>query len=155
MASVLFCTVEFVLCKPMRIGKLFPKIFFTEIKWTWVCMCLFSVRVNIAFLLYLSTCKDELEVRYKLHSSKDAEVLWSRLANVADGLLHSVSIRRLETTVSLQVIKKKKRKKELAPTWHTDLDVHRIRLQRCAYCSLGSSFPWRKAPQINPVLERN
>lgn len=62
----------------------------------------------VAHLLYLffSVCKDELEVRYKLHSSKDVEVLWSRVSNVADGLLHSVSIRRLENTVSVQVKKK-------------------------------------------------
>lgn len=65
-------------------------------------LCLESI---LLFVLYLSICKDELEVRYKLHSSKDVEVLWSRVSNVADGLLHSVSIRRLENTVSLQVTK--------------------------------------------------
>ncbi|XP_029683615.1 contactin-associated protein-like 5 isoform X2 [Takifugu rubripes] len=62
--------------------------------------------VNSYFREYLALLindYDELEVRYKLHSSKDVEVLWSRVSNVADGLLHSVSIRRLENTVSVQI----------------------------------------------------
>lgn len=72
-----------------------------------------SMRVSIqqvnvaASFTSFSVHKDELEVRYKLHSSKDVEVLWSRVSNMADGFLHSVSIKRLENTVSLQVTKKK------------------------------------------------
>lgn len=68
-----------------------------------------ALKSMLKHLLYLffPVCKDELEVRYKLHSSKDVEVLWSRVSNMADGLLHSVSIRRLENTVSLQVKKTK------------------------------------------------
>lgn len=47
--------------------------------------------------------KDELELRYKLHSGRDAEVLWSRVKNLADGRLHTVTIRRLADAVSVQV----------------------------------------------------
>ena len=46
---------------------------------------------------------DELELRYKLHSSRDVEVLWSRVTNLADGRLHTVTIGRLADTVSVQV----------------------------------------------------
>uniref|UniRef100_A0A3Q1KBX2 Uncharacterized protein n=1 Tax=Anabas testudineus TaxID=64144 RepID=A0A3Q1KBX2_ANATE len=45
----------------------------------------------------------ELELRYKLHSSKDVEVLGSRITNLADGHLHTVTVRRLADTVSIQV----------------------------------------------------
>lgn len=50
-----------------------------------------------------SFCKDELELRYKWHSSREAEVLGSRFTNVADGHLHTVTIRRLADAVSVQV----------------------------------------------------
>lgn len=46
---------------------------------------------------------DELELRYKLHGSRDVEVLGSRVMNLADGQLHSVTIRRLADAVSVQV----------------------------------------------------
>ncbi|KAI3368158.1 hypothetical protein L3Q82_007883 [Scortum barcoo] len=46
---------------------------------------------------------DELELRYKLHSSRDVEVLGSRVTNLADGRLHTVTIRRLADTVSVQI----------------------------------------------------
>lgn len=48
-------------------------------------------------------CIDELELRYKLHSSRDVEVLGSRVTNLADGHLHTVTIRRQADTVSVQV----------------------------------------------------
>lgn len=47
--------------------------------------------------------EDNLELRYRLDSSREAEVLRSRARNLADGRLHSVSIRRLAASVSLQV----------------------------------------------------
>uniref|UniRef100_A0A3Q3WVM6 Uncharacterized protein n=1 Tax=Mola mola TaxID=94237 RepID=A0A3Q3WVM6_MOLML len=47
--------------------------------------------------------EDKLEVRYKLDSSRDAEVLRSRARSLANGQLHSVSIRRLSDCVSVQV----------------------------------------------------
>uniref|UniRef100_A0A8C3A4I3 Contactin associated protein like 3 n=1 Tax=Cyclopterus lumpus TaxID=8103 RepID=A0A8C3A4I3_CYCLU len=46
---------------------------------------------------------DKLEVRYKLDSGRDAEVLRSRVKSLADGRLHSVTVRRLSDSVSLQV----------------------------------------------------
>uniref|UniRef100_A0A8C3A4L8 Contactin associated protein like 3 n=1 Tax=Cyclopterus lumpus TaxID=8103 RepID=A0A8C3A4L8_CYCLU len=45
----------------------------------------------------------ELEVRYKLDSGRDAEVLRSRVKSLADGRLHSVTVRRLSDSVSLQI----------------------------------------------------
>lgn len=47
--------------------------------------------------------EDKLEVRYKLDSSRDAEVLRSSVRNVANGQLHTVTIRRLTDSVSVQV----------------------------------------------------
>lgn len=46
----------------------------------------------------------ELELRYKLQSGRDAEVLCSRVPNVADGRLHTATIRRVSDAVSVQVI---------------------------------------------------
>lgn len=47
--------------------------------------------------------EDKLEVRYKLDSSRDAEVLRSSVRNVANGQLHTVTIKRLTDSVSVQV----------------------------------------------------
>ncbi|XP_068461432.1 contactin-associated protein-like 4 isoform X2 [Clinocottus analis] len=46
---------------------------------------------------------DMLEVRYKLDSSREAEVLRSRVKSLADGRLHSVTVRRLSGSVSVQI----------------------------------------------------
>lgn len=46
---------------------------------------------------------DRLELRYRLDASREAEVLRSRARSLADGRLHSVAIRRLSASVSLQV----------------------------------------------------
>uniref|UniRef100_A0A1A8LCZ9 Contactin associated protein-like 5a n=1 Tax=Nothobranchius pienaari TaxID=704102 RepID=A0A1A8LCZ9_9TELE len=54
-------------------------------------------------LILLINKHDELEVRYKLHSSKNVEVLSSRVMNLADGRLHTVTIRRQADAVSVQV----------------------------------------------------
>lgn len=45
-----------------------------------------------------------LELRYKLQSGRDAEVLRSRVPNVADGRLHTATIRRVFDAVSVEVI---------------------------------------------------
>ncbi|XP_029905626.1 contactin-associated protein-like 4 [Myripristis murdjan] len=55
------------------------------------------------YLALLINKHDELEVRYKLHNSRDAEALVSRVRNLADGRLHTVTIRRLTDTVSVQI----------------------------------------------------
>lgn len=47
---------------------------------------------------------DKLEVRYRLDSSKDAEILRSKVKNLADRQLHVVTISRLADVVSMQVI---------------------------------------------------
>lgn len=51
----------------------------------------------------MCACEDELELRYKLNSNRDAEVLRSRAPSLADGRLHTVAIRRESDTVSIQV----------------------------------------------------
>uniref|UniRef100_A0A3Q4HZL3 Contactin associated protein like 3 n=1 Tax=Neolamprologus brichardi TaxID=32507 RepID=A0A3Q4HZL3_NEOBR len=55
------------------------------------------------YLAVLINKHDKLEVRYKLDSSRDAEVLRSSVRNVANGQLHTVTIRRLTDSVSVQV----------------------------------------------------
>ncbi|XP_032382198.1 contactin-associated protein-like 4 isoform X2 [Etheostoma spectabile] len=55
------------------------------------------------YLALLINKHDELELRYKLHSSGDVEVLGSRVTNLADGRLHMVIIRRQADTVSVQI----------------------------------------------------
>lgn len=44
-----------------------------------------------------------LEVRYRLDSSKDVEILRSKVRNLANGQLHAVTISRLADAVSVQV----------------------------------------------------
>uniref|UniRef100_A0A3P9J945 Contactin associated protein like 3 n=1 Tax=Oryzias latipes TaxID=8090 RepID=A0A3P9J945_ORYLA len=46
---------------------------------------------------------EKLEVRYKLDSSRDAEVLWSSMRNLANGQLHSVTVQRRAQAVLVQV----------------------------------------------------
>ncbi|KAF7655009.1 hypothetical protein LDENG_00061960 [Lucifuga dentata] len=46
---------------------------------------------------------DKLEVRYKLDSSREAEVLCSRVKSLANAQLHTVDIRRLADRVSIQI----------------------------------------------------
>uniref|UniRef100_A0A3P9HT78 Contactin associated protein like 3 n=1 Tax=Oryzias latipes TaxID=8090 RepID=A0A3P9HT78_ORYLA len=52
---------------------------------------------------YLTLLINMLEVRYKLDSSQEAEVLRSGGRSLADGQLHSLHIRRLTDSVSVQV----------------------------------------------------
>ncbi|XP_029286155.1 contactin-associated protein-like 4 [Cottoperca gobio] len=55
------------------------------------------------YLALLINHHDELELWYKLHSSRDVEVLRSRATDLADGRLHTVIIRRLADIVSVQI----------------------------------------------------
>ncbi|XP_062284692.1 contactin-associated protein-like 4 [Scomber scombrus] len=55
------------------------------------------------YLALLINKHDKLEVRYKLDSSREAEVLTSRVRSLANGQLHTVTIRRLTDSVSLQI----------------------------------------------------
>ncbi|KAM4551627.1 contactin-associated protein-like 4 isoform 1-T1 [Odontesthes bonariensis] len=55
------------------------------------------------YLALLINKHDKLEVRYKLDSSGDTEVLRSSVRSLANGQLHSVTVRRLAHTVSVQV----------------------------------------------------
>uniref|UniRef100_A0A3Q3S276 Contactin-associated protein-like 4 n=1 Tax=Mastacembelus armatus TaxID=205130 RepID=A0A3Q3S276_9TELE len=55
------------------------------------------------YLALLINKHDKLEVRYKLDSSREAEVLRSRGRSLANGQLHTVTIRRVADSVSVQV----------------------------------------------------
>ncbi|KAM9349240.1 contactin-associated protein-like 4 [Symphorus nematophorus] len=55
------------------------------------------------YLALLINKHDKLEVRYKLDSSREAEVLRSRVRSLANGQLHTVTIRRLSDFVSVQI----------------------------------------------------
>ncbi|XP_039894437.1 LOW QUALITY PROTEIN: contactin-associated protein-like 4 [Simochromis diagramma] len=55
------------------------------------------------YLAVLINKHDKLEVRYKLDSSRDTEVLRSKVRSLANGQLHTVSIRRLTDSVSVQI----------------------------------------------------
>ncbi|XP_041849072.1 contactin-associated protein-like 4 isoform X2 [Melanotaenia boesemani] len=62
--------------------------------------------VNSYFRQYLALLinkHDKLELRYKLDGSRDAEVFRSSVKSLANGQLHTVSIRRLTDSVSVQV----------------------------------------------------
>ncbi|KAM6919785.1 LOW QUALITY PROTEIN: contactin-associated protein-like 4 [Lycodopsis pacificus] len=74
----------------------------------------FRTNQSPALLLYVSSYyreslallinkHDVLEVRYKLDSSRDAEVLRSSVESLADGQLHTVTISRLTDSVSVQI----------------------------------------------------
>ncbi|XP_069007196.1 contactin-associated protein-like 4 [Embiotoca jacksoni] len=74
----------------------------------------FRTNQSPALLLYVSSYyrehlallinkHDVLEVRYRLDSSRDVEVLRSSVRSLADGRLHSVNIRRLTDSVSVQI----------------------------------------------------
>ncbi|XP_030607295.1 contactin-associated protein-like 4 isoform X2 [Archocentrus centrarchus] len=55
------------------------------------------------YLAILINKHDKLEVRYKLDSNRDAEVLRSKVRSLANGQLHTVTIRRLTESVSVQI----------------------------------------------------
>ncbi|XP_037537320.1 contactin-associated protein-like 4 [Nematolebias whitei] len=74
----------------------------------------FRTTQSPALLLYVSSYyreylaliinkHDKLEVRYKLDSSRDADVLRSSGRSLANGRLHTVTVRRLTHAVSVQV----------------------------------------------------
>ncbi|XP_071402445.1 contactin-associated protein-like 4, partial [Centroberyx affinis] len=55
------------------------------------------------YLALLLTKHDKLEVRYRLDSSREAEVWRSRGRSLANGLIHTVTISRLAESVSVQI----------------------------------------------------
>ncbi|KAM9762601.1 contactin-associated protein-like 4 [Menidia menidia] len=55
------------------------------------------------YLIVLINSQDELELRYKLHSNRDVELLRSRVTNLADGRLHTLTIQRQAASVSVQI----------------------------------------------------
>nr|XP_061795439.1 contactin-associated protein-like 4 [Nerophis lumbriciformis] len=74
----------------------------------------FRTNQSPALLLYVSSYQreymallinkhDKMEVRYKLHGSKETEVLRSRAKGLADGRLHTVVVSRVMDAVSVQI----------------------------------------------------
>ncbi|XP_043992637.1 contactin-associated protein-like 4 [Gambusia affinis] len=57
-------------------------------------------RQHLALLL---NKQEQLEMRYRLESSKEEEILRSKVRSLADGQLHSVSVSRLADSVTMQV----------------------------------------------------
>ncbi|XP_058488896.1 contactin-associated protein-like 4 isoform X2 [Solea solea] len=74
----------------------------------------FRTNQSPALLLYISSYyreymallinkHDKLEVRYKLDGSREPEVLRSKVRSLANGQLHTVTVRRLSDSVSVQI----------------------------------------------------
>nr|XP_061791038.1 contactin-associated protein-like 4 [Nerophis lumbriciformis] len=57
------------------------------------------------YIALLINRQGELELRYKLHNSRNVEVFGSSVMNLADGRLHAVAIKRRGDTISIQVDK--------------------------------------------------
>ncbi|XP_063741599.1 contactin-associated protein-like 4 isoform X1 [Eleginops maclovinus] len=68
-------------------------------------LLLYVSSYHTEYLALLIDKHDKLEVRYKLDGSRDAVVLKSKVKSLANGQLHTVAIRRLTDTVSLQIDK--------------------------------------------------
>ncbi|KAK5889491.1 hypothetical protein CesoFtcFv8_015492 [Champsocephalus esox] len=66
-------------------------------------LLLYVSSYHTQYLALLVNKHDKLEVRYKLDSSRAAEVLKSKVKSLANGQLHTVTIRRLTASVSLQI----------------------------------------------------
>ncbi|CAJ1067041.1 contactin-associated protein-like 4 [Xyrichtys novacula] len=75
------------------------------------------------YLALLLNKYDRLEVRYRLDGSKDAEILRSKVRNLANGKLHAVTISRLADSVSLQIDRNSKEDFNLS----TDVEFNGIR----------------------------
>lgn len=85
------------------------------------------------FVTLCPVFEDGLELRYGLDPSGEAQVLRSRAKNLADGRLHSVSVRRLSASVVLQVRGDSRTFQPLNPkldvsNHHTLNYVHEMRL---------------------------
>ncbi|XP_034753731.1 contactin-associated protein-like 4 [Etheostoma cragini] len=76
------------------------------------------------YLALLLNKHDMLEVRYRLDSGKNAEILRSKVRNLANGQLHAVSIRRLAYAVSVQIDNNNKEDFNLT----SDVEFNAIRL---------------------------
>uniref|UniRef100_A0A8C2KGB2 Contactin associated protein like 3 n=1 Tax=Cyprinus carpio TaxID=7962 RepID=A0A8C2KGB2_CYPCA len=64
------------------------------------------------FLAVLLNRNGHLDVRYKLQHNRDAEVFRASGRNLANGLLHRVSVQRLAETLSIQVLRQTSEKQE-------------------------------------------
>ncbi|KAG7512883.1 contactin-associated protein-like 4 [Solea senegalensis] len=76
------------------------------------------------YLALLLNKHDKLEVRYRLDSSRDAEVLRSNVKRLASGHLHTVTLCRLADAVSMQIDQNPKEEFNLT----SDVEFNGIRL---------------------------
>nr|XP_019966703.1 PREDICTED: contactin-associated protein-like 5 [Paralichthys olivaceus] len=76
------------------------------------------------YLALLLDKHEKLEVRYRLDSSKDAEILRSKTRNLANGHLHTVTVSRLADAVSVQIDQNTKEDFNLT----SDVEFNGIRL---------------------------
>ncbi|XP_027129319.1 contactin-associated protein-like 4 [Larimichthys crocea] len=76
------------------------------------------------YLAVLLNKHDKLEVRYRLDSSKDVEILRSKVRDLANGQLHAVTISRLADVVSVQIDENTKEDFNLT----SDVEFNAIRL---------------------------
>uniref|UniRef100_A0A673LVY6 Contactin-associated protein-like 4 n=1 Tax=Sinocyclocheilus rhinocerous TaxID=307959 RepID=A0A673LVY6_9TELE len=65
------------------------------------------------FLAVLLDRNGHLDVRYKLQHNRDAEVFRASGRNLANGLLHRVSVQRLTETLSIQVLRRRSKSTSL------------------------------------------
>ncbi|MEQ2247925.1 hypothetical protein ILYODFUR_014141 [Ilyodon furcidens] len=66
-------------------------------------LLLYVVSNRREYLALLLNKQEQLEVRYRLESSKEEEILRSKVRNLANRQLHSVSVSRLANSVTIQV----------------------------------------------------
>uniref|UniRef100_A0A3Q1K2B8 Contactin associated protein like 3 n=1 Tax=Anabas testudineus TaxID=64144 RepID=A0A3Q1K2B8_ANATE len=111
----------------------------------------FRTNQSPALLLYVSSYyreylallinkygKEDLEVRYKLDSSREAEVLRSRVRSLANGQLHSVSIKRMTDSVSVQ----------------NSAFLFYLNVVQTATCAALSLFLFSDSDELDPDLAR-
>ncbi|XP_077440913.1 contactin-associated protein-like 4 isoform X1 [Vanacampus margaritifer] len=68
-------------------------------------LLLFVKSVYREYIALLINRHGELELKYKLHNSRDVEVFASNVMNLADGRLHAVAIKRQRDSISIQIDK--------------------------------------------------
>ncbi|XP_041867089.1 contactin-associated protein-like 4 [Melanotaenia boesemani] len=118
--SISYTFTEQMVNELNRSGSTFPSSIFSDMTLRAENISLsFRTSQSPALLLYVSSYHSEylalllnkqekLEVRYKLESNKDAEILTSKVKNLANKQLHSVVVSRLAESVSVQIDRNEK-----------------------------------------------
>uniref|UniRef100_A0A671NA58 Contactin-associated protein-like 4 n=1 Tax=Sinocyclocheilus anshuiensis TaxID=1608454 RepID=A0A671NA58_9TELE len=93
------------------------------------------------FLAVLLDRNGHLDVRYKLQHNRDAEVFRASGRNLANGLLHRVSVQRLTETLSIQVLRRRSKS--------TSLILHQSRTEGTFWL-----FSTYKSGEVDPEIAR-